>query len=146
MNHSTSKGIDVYCYASRHTMKYFTKIFSIMLFLVFTIQLNTSAQGSHPSCNISGPLEAVISAGDIIINVEVAFSTATPTLQYSLSGDATGAFIKAKGPLVYNAAKNTATQQLTISPGNTGSGFNLKLKATTPHGVSTCSKSVSLSH
>ena len=145
MNHVTPT-VDIHCYRYRPAMKFFAKAFSIMLLLAFLVQFSAMAQGARPSCNISGPLEAVASGADIIINVEVARSTANPNLVYSFSSNTSGATIKSKGPVVYNAAKNIATQQVTITPGTRGGAeFNLKLKVTTAGGTSECSKSVSVS-
>ena len=128
--------------------KFFVTALIAMLFLVFGTNLSVSAQAahaSHPACNISGPLEAVASGPDIIIDVEVAHSTATPEITYDFTSNSSGASIRRKGPVVYDASKNTATQKITINPGTRGSEFNLKLKVVTANGTSECSKSVSVS-
>ena len=145
MNHSTLTGRGAHCDARCHTLSFFAKAFTAILFFVFIIQFDGNAQGVRPSCNISGPLEAVALGAEIIINVEVAHSTATPNLTYTFTSNSSGAFIRTKGPVIYTAKTNSVTQQLTISPGQTGSEFNLKLTATTAGGVSECSKSVSVS-
>jgi hypothetical protein len=124
------------------------KVLVTMLIFGFALHFNGNAQSahmSHPACNISGPLEAVASGPDITINVEVAHSTATPKITYEFTSNSSGASIAKKGPVVYNAANNTATQQVTIHPGTRGAEFNLKLKVVTAYGTSECSKSVSVS-
>jgi len=147
MDHYTPVCLN-HCGARFRTTKFFVKALISMLFLVFAIHFNSLAQAahvSHPACNISGPLEAVASGPDIVINVEVAHSTATPKITYEFTSNSSGASIRKKGPVVYDAAKNTATQQVTINPGTQGSEFNLKLKVATANGTSECSKSVSVS-
>jgi hypothetical protein len=147
MDHSTPVCLN-HCGARLKTTRFFVKALISTLFLVFAIQFNSSAQAahvSHPACNISGPLEAVASGPDIVINVEVAHSTATPKITYEFTSNSSGASIRRKGAVVYDAAKNTATQQVTINPGTKGSEFNLKLKVVTVNGTSECSKSVSVS-
>ncbi|MDB5284261.1 MAG: hypothetical protein JWO06_3336 [Bacteroidota bacterium] len=145
MNHSTSKGLGIHCHDHGHTMRFYVKTLFAVLFLVLAIQFNGQAQGARPSCNISGPLEAVAGGPDILINVEVAHSTANPTISYAFTSNSAKAVVRKQGPVVYNAAKNTATQQLTVSPGIQGSEFNLKITVTTANGVSACSQSVSVS-
>jgi hypothetical protein len=150
MNSSTFtiRGLGNYILGHFCSTSLFAKAFSIMLFLVFIIHFNGSAQaglaGNHPSCNISGALESVASGTDITVNIEVAHSTPNPKLSYEFSNNTSNAFIRSKGPIVYNAANNSATQQIVVSPGSTGTGFNLKLEVSTPAGISSCSKSVSV--
>jgi len=145
MNQSTLTGRGAHCDARCHTLSFFAKAFTALLFFVCIINFDIKAQSGHPSCNISGPLEAIASGPDIIINVEIARSTAAPNLTYTFKSNSSGAFIRTKGPVIYNAATNTAKQQLTVSPGTAGSEFNLKLTVVTANGSSECSKSVSVS-
>ena len=146
MNYSTLRGLGTYCQGRCSAANFLAKALFAMLFMVFAFQFEGKAQGvAYPSCNISGPLEAVASGPDITINVEVAHSTANPTINYEFSSNSSNAFIRTKGPVVYSPSKNAVTQKLIVCPGNQGSGFNLKLEVTTPNGVSRCSKSVSVS-
>ena len=135
-----------YCRNRFIAASWYAKACTAMLFLIVIAQFNSSGQIlAHPSCNISGPLEAVASGPDMVITVQIAHSSPNPALNYTFSSNTSNAYIKLKGPINYNAATNMATQQLTVSPGNTGSDFNLKLEVTTAAGVSACSKSVSVS-
>jgi hypothetical protein len=125
--------------------RFFAKVFTSIIFLLFIARFEGQAQSAHPSCNISGPLEATASGPDIVITVEIAHSTATPKIDYEFISNSSGASIRKRGPVVYDAAKNTSTQQLTVSPGSRGLEFNLRLKVVTANGSSECSKSVSVS-
>ena len=140
MNHSTLTSRGAHCDARCHTLTFFAKALTALLFFVCIINFDVKAQSGRPSCNISGPLEAIASGPDIIINIEVAHSTATPDISYTFKSNSSGAFIRTKGPVIYNSAANTVKQQLT-----TGSEFNLKLTVVTANGSSECSKSVSVS-
>jgi hypothetical protein len=142
MKHYTLTGLNSCCYAPG----FLAKICISMVFMIAIFQFEGKAQGARPSCNISGPLVASATQHqNIIIDVEVANSTAKPSLEYSFSSNSSGASIKKKGPVVYNAAKNSVTQQLVVNPGGNLSEFNLKLKVTTANGTCECSKSVSVS-
>jgi hypothetical protein len=142
MKHYTLTGCNRHCYAPQ----FFVRVCISMFFLITIFHFEGKAQGARPSCNISGPLTASVSSGhDIVIEVEVANSTAKPELEYKFISNSSGASIKKKGPVVYNAAKNSSTQQLSINPGSNGSEFNLRLKVITKNGTCECSKSVSVS-
>ena len=148
MDYATPVYLNANSYSGLKTTRFFAKAFISMLFLVFALHFTGHAQAahvSHPACNISGPLEAVASGPDIVINVEVAHSTSSPQITYEFASNSSGASIRSKGPVVYDAAKNTATQKVIINPGTRGSEFNLKLKVVTANGTSECSKSVSVS-
>lgn len=146
MDHSTLTDHVANCDAPKGKKRFLLRAFAALIVLVCFVQMNAKAQGPHPSCNISGPLEAQASGPDLIINVEVAHSTANPQLTYAFSSNTSGAVIRSQGPVVFNAATNSVKQQLTVSPGTTGAAeFNLKLTVVTANGSSECSKSVSVS-
>jgi hypothetical protein len=127
-----------------NTTKFFAKAFIAMLLLIFAIQFTGAAQVAPPSSNISGPISAVISGHDIILHVKIAHSTPNPDLKYSFENNTSGAVIRKKTPVKYDAATNTLTQEVIVTPGTTVGGFKLALEVGAPNGTAKSSISVSV--
>lgn len=103
------------------------------------------ASAQNPACNISGPLKACTDQGNIVINVEVAYSSTSPDLAYSFGSNTSGASIVSVEPYVYSAASESGTQRITVNPGSNEGTFNLRLNVRTTDGqTSSCSKSVTV--
>jgi hypothetical protein len=116
----------------------------LLLVFVFAIQFSGMAQSMPPASNISGPISAKVSGHDIILHVTIAHSTPNPDLKYSFESNTSGAVIKKTEPAKFNAATNTVTQEVVVTPGTSVGGFKLHVEAANANGKAHSSISVSV--